>query len=89
MGGDLHSWLNNIIRVCGQVIWQRKVVVYLTLQSSTEQNWTIRRTELRDPFLNQWAEMSHEALDGPCGSVSEGTDCATFDLFSGFFFEGG
>jgi hypothetical protein len=86
MRGDRHSRLNDVIRVGGQAIWQRKVVVYLTLQSSTKQNRTIRRTELRDPFLNQWAEMSHEALDGPCRGVSEGTDCAAFDLFSGVFF---
>ena len=38
------------------------------------------RAELRDALLDLWAEVAHEALDGPRGGVAERADRAALDL---------
>jgi hypothetical protein len=49
---------------------------------ATKPNSAVRSTEVCNAGLNLWAEMAHEALDGPCRCIAQSTDCAAFNLFS-------
>ena len=52
----------------------------------TKPNSAVRSTMLHEKVYSAgfdlWAEMAHEALDGPCCRITQSTDCAAFNLFS-------
>jgi hypothetical protein len=71
-----------------EVIGESKRVISSTGKVATKSNSAVHNTELRNTALDFWAEVSHKALDRPRSSVTQGTDCTTFNLFPAFFLNG-
>ena len=65
-----------------KVVRKSKGIIRCTPEAATEPNCTIRSTEVCDAAFDFRTEVPDEALNGP-SSVSQSTDCTTFDLFSG------
>jgi hypothetical protein len=79
---SLHARCGNLLQIRSQIIRDRKLLIDLTLQLTTKQHWAVSGAELRNALFNDWPEMSHEALDGPGGGITEGTNRAAFHLLS-------
>lgn len=65
-----------------KVVGKSKGIISLAGNVSTEADGAVGGLEFLDAALDLWAEVAHETLDGPCSSVTQRTDGASFDLFT-------
>jgi hypothetical protein len=74
--------ITRLDKVATQVVRYCKRWIHITYHPATKHYTTLRRTESIDTCFNLWAEVTHEALDGPGGSIAESANCPALYLLT-------
>jgi len=73
---------SNLGKPRSKVVGNRELFIKVANHLPTKRNWPIRSPEVSNALLYQWTEMTHQSLDWPCSSITQGTDSTTFNLFT-------
>lgn len=64
-----------------KVVGKSKGIIGLAGKVSTKADGAVGGLEFLDAALDLWAEVAHEALNGPCSGVTQRANSAALDLF--------